>query len=429
MNLYIGIDVGTSACRACAIDARREPVAVASQPLPAPTRRGAAVEQDPLRWWGAFERTLDALCTQIDAARVTRIAIDATSSTLLLCTRDGRPLTPALMYNDSRARAEAARIAALAPPDHAATGAGSSLAKLLYLAARQRNGDWLALHQADWLAGRLTGGYGFSDENNALKLGYDAVQRRWPAWLDRLSLPPGSLPRVREPGTPLGAPLPRWRQRWGFPSQAVVVAGTTDSTAAFIATGVQEPGAAVTSLGSTLVLKVLCEQPIGDAAHGVYSHRLGELWLAGGASNSGGAVLRRFFSDDQLAALSPRIRAARASCLDYYPLPAPGERFPVNDPERAPRLSPRPRDDVRFLHGLLEGMARIEQRGYRLLAERGAPYPSRVVSVGGGAVNEQWRQIRQRRLGVAVQRARHQQAAYGAALLAHSGVAGYRRGE
>ena len=35
------------------------------------------------------------------------------------------------------------------------------------------------LHQADWISGRLAAHYGITDENNALKLGYDPVYRVW----------------------------------------------------------------------------------------------------------------------------------------------------------------------------------------------------------------------------------------------------------
>jgi hypothetical protein len=45
------------------------------------------------------------------------------------------------------------------------------------------------------------------------------------------------------------------------------------------------PGDAVTSLGSTLAIKMLSAVPVDDSSRGVYSHRLGDLWLAGGASN------------------------------------------------------------------------------------------------------------------------------------------------
>ena len=73
--------------------------------------------------------------------------------------------------------------------------------------------------------------------------------------------------------------------------------------------------------------------------------------------------------------------------LDYYPLPGTGERFPVNDPALTLRLAPRPADRVVFLQGLLEGIARIEARGYELLAELGAPQLTALGTTGGGAQN------------------------------------------
>lgn len=74
-------------------------------------------------------------------------------------------------------------------------------------------------------------------------------------------------------------------------------------------------------------------------------------WLVGGASNTGGEALSQFFTVDELGALSESIDPAVQSPLDYYPLPRPGERFPVSDAELAPRTSPRPESDAEFLHG------------------------------------------------------------------------------
>ncbi len=133
-------------------------------------------------------------------------------------------------------------------------------------------------------------------------------------------------------------------------------------------------------------------------------------------------MLRQFFDNRTLAALSEKIDPAVASPLDYLPLPRPGERFPVNDPTLAPRLSPRPADDAEFLHGLLESLGHIETRGYGLLAELGATPVRRVETAGGGAQNPAWTRIRQRLLGVPVSRAAHTEAAYGVALLARDGT-------
>ncbi|MBI5462351.1 MAG: FGGY-family carbohydrate kinase [Gammaproteobacteria bacterium] len=422
---YLGIDVGTSGVRACLIDADAHVLDTIHTPLPAPLRDGARCEQDPQIWWQALVRVLDELAGRRDLHTVAAVAIDATSATLLACDAHGEPLELALMYNDRRAQSEAARIAAIAPVESGAHGAHSSLAKALWLSAHAptRDARWW-LHQADWLSGRLLGRFGNSDENNALKLGYDPVARRWPDWLANLPIDPTRLPTVVPPGTDLGPLHAQWAQRWQLP-RTHVVAGTTDSTAAVIATGAtgaDRIGQAVTSLGSTLVLKVLAERPVFAPDYGVYSHRLGERWLVGGASNSGGAVLRQFFSDAELRVLETQLHPEMPTGLDYYPLPGIGERFPHSDPALPPRLEPRPADATQFLQGLLEGIARIEQQGYALLHRLGAPYPSEVISIGGGAVNAAWRQMRAQSLGVPVRLAEHQDAAYGAALLARQGT-------
>lgn len=422
---WLGLDIGTSGCRALAIDRAGTVRADARTPLPAPQQSAdGGVEQDPALWWDAVRELLGALAAQLGDHDPRALCLDGTSATLLLAAPDGRPLTPGLMYNDSRARAEAERIAAAAPPDAAVHGAASSLAKLLLLAGRARHSAGaLALHQADWIGGRLRGRYGDSDWNNALKLGFDPAAERWPDWLERL-LPPGvRLPRCHAPGSELGSLDPEVAAATGLPPTLRVLAGTTDSTAGALAAGVAAPGDAVTSLGSTLVLKLVTARPVAESASGVYSHRIGDLWLAGGASNSGGAVLRQYFDDQALAELSERIDPAQPSGLDYYPLVRPGERFPHADPGQAPRLEPRPSDPARFLAGLFEGMARIERDGYRRLEALGASPPQRVLTVGGGARNRQWAAIRQRVLGLPVAAAIRQDAAYGAALLAQRATA------
>lgn len=421
-GVYIGIDLGTTGCRAIAIDHQRQPLASAQCPLPCLRIEGGHSEQAPELWWQAVLACLSQLGRHINPALVRAIAVDGTSSTLLLTDAQGVPLTPALMYNDSRSRAQAAAIAQVAPADSAARGASSSLAKLLYLLQQlpeNKNGTAAhALHQADWIMGKLCGQFCLSDENNCLKLGYEPQQRRWPQWLRQLPFSPTLLPEVLVPGMTAGTLTAATLLQLGYSKHTRIIAGTTDSTAAFIATGASQPGDAVTSLGSTMVLKVISKHPVNHPEAGVYSHRLGDLWLAGGASNSGGAVLLKYFSKAQLEQMTPRLQPAQPTGLDYYPLAATGERFPVSDPDKPPLLEPRPESDVQFFQAMLEGISRIELQGYRLLEQLGAPRPVSVLTTGGGAVNHAWTEIRQGYLGIPVRSATHQEAAYGAALLA-----------
>jgi D-ribulokinase len=202
------------------------------------------------------------------------------------------------------------------------------------------------------------------------------------------------------------------------PIRAVVVAGSTDGCAAFLATGAGKPGDAVTSLGSTLVLKLASERPLFAPEYGLYSHRIGDIWLAGGASNTGGAVLAQFFTAEEIRDTSRRIDPGTPSGLDYYPLPAKGERFPVNDPALQPQMTPRPDDDAVFLQALFEGIAKIEALGYRRLTELGGPQLTSVTTVGGGAANKVWRRIRATALGVPILVSGSDEAAVGVARLA-----------
>jgi sugar (pentulose or hexulose) kinase len=423
-GLFLGIDVGTGGVRACAIDAQGGIQGLASAALPSPRRDGDAIDQDPDLWWQAAITALGKLGERVDLCRIERIVVDGTSGTLLLIDAKGRPCSPGLMYNDARATKQAARIAAVAPAESGAHGASSALAKLLYLLDHDDvSGARHAVHQSDWVAGRLAERHGISDENSALKLGYDPVTRTWPAWIDQLGVPCKLLPKVLVPGTPFAEIGPGTARTLGLSASARVAAGTTDGVAAFIATGADRPGDAVTSLGTTLVVKLLATRPIFAADQGVYSHRLGERWLAGGASNSGGAALLAHFTAEEMERLTPQLRPDEPTGLDYYPLPKQGERFPIADPTLAARITPRPPQDHRFFQGLLEGIASIEALAYQRLALLGAPPLRRVISIGGGARNEAWTRIRQRILGVPVTLAEQTEACFGAALLASQGAA------
>ncbi len=417
--LFLGIDLGTSSCRAVAIDGQGELVAKSEGPIPLPMKSDSQITQDPQLWWKAVTASLGLLLKQIDPARVAAIAVDGTSGTLLLTDAAGVPVTPALMYNDARAVAEAERIQSVAGPNCGAQGASSSLAKLLWLNDKESMRKAVhALHQADWIVGLMTGKFGQSDYNNCLKLGYDIVKLEWPDWIAGLGINPSLLPQAHPTGAEIGTIGAEIAKALGLRPETRMLAGTTDGVASFLAAGASKPGHAVTALGSTLVLKLLSDRPVFAAEHGVYSHRLGRHWLVGGASNSGGAVLLQYFKLEQIREMSKQIDPEQLTGLEYYPLPGIGERFPINDPAMQPILEPLPGDSATFFQGILEGIAGIEAHGYQLLHKLGAPRVAEIRTTGGGAQNAAWTRIRERIVGVPITAARSELAAYGTALLA-----------
>jgi sugar (pentulose or hexulose) kinase len=426
--MFLGIDFGTSGCRASVINHQREQLAEVHQALPTPQRHQGRIEQDPAVWLEGLDGLLTQLSEHIDTRAIQRLAIDGTSGTILLTDNEGRPLTPALMYNDQSSTDAAESIQLQAPDSQNLVGSASSaLARAMELyPGVKKNKQVYIVHQADYLTAYLSGRWGISDYHNALKLGYDIKKLCWPDWVIQL-LPDARFPQILEPGTSIRQIRSELTQRYNLSPELTICAGTTDANAAFLATGLSQPGDAMTSLGSTMVLKILSHEPVQALEYGVYSHRLGNFWLAGGASNAGGAILTQFFNDQQLVALSKQIRLTEYTGLGFYPLSSRGERFPINDPTLEPRLSPRPESDVVFLQAILEGLSRIEAAGYRKLQELGAPKPGHIVTTGGGANNPEWRQMRQQLIGVPISGSDHSEACYGSALLALDGLKHYQR--
>jgi sugar (pentulose or hexulose) kinase len=277
----IGIDVGTSGVRVAALAKDGATVGAGAVSM-------AALDSDPTSpetWWRGVSGSISELRGSCDLSGVRALAVDGTSGTMLAVNDSGAPIGPARMYDEPCEDEDVMRaIAENAPADSAALGRTSALARVLMM--QHRPGVRRMLHQADWIAGRLSGRFDRSDANNSLKTGYDPVARRWANWIERGRADVAKLPVIVEPGALIGPAGPE-AFGLGIPASAIIHAGTTDGCASFLATGASEIGDAVTSLGSTLVVKQLCDRPIFAPEVGIYSHRIGAAWLAGGASNTG----------------------------------------------------------------------------------------------------------------------------------------------
>jgi len=414
-DLYLGLDLGTSGARAVVINSAGAELASAKAAM----AEFGANSRDPQIWWQAARRAVQGALAQIDRSRIVALAVDGTSGTMLAVDAAGQPLADGVMYNDACTDASLlAAIARNAPRTSAAHGPTSGLARALVL---QPLGAAKLLHQADWIAWNFSGRM-VSDANNALKTGYDPVEGAWPGWIAATGLDLALLPETVEPGTPVGRITAAAAAAFGLPLHTQVIAGTTDGCASFLATGAALPGEGVTAIGTTLTLKILSDRPIFAPEHGIYSHRILGMWLAGGASNSGGAALLAHFTAAEMVALTPMLSPAEPTGLTYYPLPKPGERFPIADPALPSRVTPRPISDATFLQALFEGIAGIEALGFARLTELGTPALLSVRSLGGAAANPAFTAIRARTLNAPLQPARSDEAAVGAALLAQRGV-------
>jgi len=414
--LAIGVDLGSSGLRLALVDANGDLVSEISSPYPGAFTSAEAWKQGFLaliQQWPPLWRS-----------QVAAIAVAGTSGTLLLCHSDGSllqgPAGQALPYHQA-CPGQAATALALAPDGPAASASGS-LARALQL-MKGAHVPWSdpafrLRHQADWLMGWLLGDWRWGEEGNNLRLGWDLIGERWGG---RIGEQPwaAALPQIIPSGSCPGQVSETAAQQTGLGRECWVVAGSTDANAGVLATDPQA-GDGITVLGTTLVLKQFVPEPLRGP--GISCHRIAGRWLVGGASNAGAGILLQFFSPNDLQELSRQIDPERPTGLSLRPLPAKGERFPVDDPELAPQLEPRPISDVLYLQALLEGLTAIEVAGWQRLEALGAPPVKRVISLGGGARNPQWRRMRQRALGRPVLHRADASAALGMALLARSRI-------
>ncbi len=401
--LTMGIDLGTSGVRIAVLNEKKVLLHSAEMEYPS--------ELSEWRDWKECCRILIKEIPKSLKKRLTACAVDGTSGTLLACNKKGKPLGAAIPYHISCPEQEQA-LSKILPNKGIASSINSSLAKALRI-IDQFGSELLLRHQSDWITGWLLGNWDWGEESNNLRMGWDPQKKLWEPNLEELSWH-HALPIIVESGSILSTLASDKAEDLGLPKDLLIIAGTTDANAAAISAELEKKEG-LTILGSTIVVKSFINKPI--KAIGITNHRVLNRWLCGGASNTGGSVLRKFFTDKDLQELSQQINPEIDSGLRLRPMLFKGERFPINDPHLEPILEPRPISDSLYLHGILEGLARIEYQGWQKLIELGVPRPQRIITIGGGSKNPQWRRIRERTIGIPIKKS-IKTSAQGAALIA-----------
>ena len=433
--LYMGIDVGTQGVRCVVTDDAGAPAAAKSVPF---RRLNVAdgegwQEQSPADWGAAAEEAIGACVAEMkrndmDPGAIAALSIDGTSGTIVALDREHRPLTNGIMYNDPRARGQAAKVrAAMGHYEKKlgyAFGASFSLPRALWVMEnlpRVYEKTALIAHQADYVAGLLCGEFAASDYSNALKTGYDLLDGGWPREIETaLGLDLSRFPRIVRPGAPIARVSKDAADRLGLSENTWVVGGSTDGYASALAAGAVRAGDWASIIGTTFVLKGVTERLVIDPNGSSYSHRLpsGE-WLLGGASNIGGRTLNACARGESFDALNERSEALVPTGVRCYPLPGRGERFPFVKPDCEPFYI----GDItggRLYPAVMEGVAFAERLAFDRMLELGCPVGDVIRTTGGACRSDLWLRIRASVLNRQLKVPRIVDAAMGSALLAAS---------
>ncbi|QTK80526.1 FGGY-family carbohydrate kinase [Agrobacterium tumefaciens] len=275
-SLVVGIDIRTFDARAVAMPADFSIVASGAAKLAA----FSADHRDPADWRKAVETALRLVLDAVEPGKIRALAADGTSGTKLPVSAVGELLAVPMMYNDANDdNVILAWIARHAPQNSAVHGGTSALAKLR--TSQRQSEAFRVIHQADWIMGHFSGLYGVSDGNCALNTGYDPITRCWPGWIAETDADTALLPEILPARTLAASICADAAAAYGLPGNALSVAGTTDGCASFLATGPHRRGDGVSVLGTTLTIMMLSDVPLFVPEYGIYSHRIGDMWLAG----------------------------------------------------------------------------------------------------------------------------------------------------
>ena len=398
----IGIDLGTTACKAALydLDGRTLERVVAPYPIdrPAPGR----AEQDAGDWERAALGALERLEARVAPGSVAAIGLTSQVNTHLFVDGAGGPLAPALVWQDVRAADDASALdATLSDGERLAwwgapmpIDASHALARMAWT-ARTRPELWAGtvrvLLPKDHLLARLTGECASDPLSNVGLVGADGAHV--PALLDRVPGAAARLPPLGAPDTVVG------RVRAGLPFAGRPVAlGTMDAWAGLVGLGAVGDGDGLYLGGTSEILGIVSADAVPTPGVLVMPESLG-VRLHVGPTQSGGASLgwaARLLDTDAAGALA---LAAAHDPARRYPLFLPhldGERAPLWDASaRGLFLGVEAATDrCALARAVLDGVA-CSARWLLDSLEASADRRPRALRAGGGGFRDDaWNRLR-----------------------------------
>ncbi len=395
--LVAGVDCSTQGTKVLVVDPASGSVEASGRAPHAVTGSGGARETDPELWWEALRI---ALAETGRAGELGAISIAGQQHGLVVTDADGRPLRPAILWNDTRSAAEARELTeALGGPEQWAERIGlvpvPSFTATRWAWLRANDPDAAAAARAvrlphDFLTERVSG-RGATDRGDASGTAWWSTrdERYADEVLELIGLDPALLPDVLGPAEPAGEVSGFAAAALGLPAGAVVGPGTGDNMGAALGLGAA-PGQPVVSLGTSGTAYAVMDERTVDPSGTV----------AGFADASGrflplAATLNATLAVDRVAEWLGLDREAAAERTEAVVLPyLDGERTP-NLPRAAGMIAGLRHSTTReeILLAAYEGAAAslVEALGELARLGSGLDPDAPLILIGGGARGGVWR--------------------------------------
>ena len=384
--LYIGIDLGTSACKLLLVDESGQVRNTVTKDYPLSFPRPGWSEQEPAHWWRAAREGILELLAGFDAGEVRGIGCGGQMHGLVALDGQDDILRPAILWNDGRTAKE-----------------------------------------VDYLVYRLTGVHAtdYSDASGMLLL--DVEHKCWSKEMCEIcGVTEDQLPKLYESWEPVGTLLPDVAQALGLPESVAVCAGAGDNAAAAVGTGTVGKGGCNISLGTSGTIFISSDIFGVDPNNALHSfaHADGGYHLMGCMLSA--ASCNKWWQEDILgttdyAGEQAKILPEKLGRNHVFFLPyLMGERSPINDTNARGTFIGLTMDTTRadMLQAVLEGVAFAIRDSFEVARSLGVDIPRSNIC-GGGSRSPLWKTIMANVLGIPLDIvATEQGPGYGGAILA-----------
>lgn len=448
---FLGIDIGTSACKILALSSEGQILARGTAAYGIAQPRPGWSEQDPALWIEAVRAALAGVLAVVRPEEIAGIGLTGQMHGLTPVDRDHKVLRPAILWNDQRNAHEAEELtrlaggaAALRQMTNNRMLAGYTGGKILWL---QRHEAHLfermrhALNPKDYLRLVLTGEV-TTEVSDASGTGlFDTRRRQWSDdLLARMPFDAALLPPCFESSEVTGRVSRSGAALFGLSEGTPVIGGGGDAVVQTLGSGISAAGDLQTTIGTAGILAAVLDTPRDndDGRLQIFCNVAPESWHCMGVSlNAGGAMawLRNVLAgtsgspptfDSLVAAAEKSIPGAGGLLFLPY---LNGERCPHPDPAaRGGFIGLTARHGAGdMVRATMEGVVFALYDIFALMRRIGVE-GSLIKASGGGARAPLWRQIQADlfECDVVTTEGAAEGAAFGAALLAGVGCGGWR---
>ncbi|MCS7175025.1 xylulokinase [Pseudothermotoga sp.] len=442
MELFVGLDVGTTGVKGILVDAFGNVRAIENEKLSMLTPKPGWAEQRPEDWWLAVKKVLRKLAERAEqlSGKIVSISTSGQMHSLVALDESDKPIHNAILWCDQRTHTECEEATEKLGGEKRVLSLvgnpilpGFTLPKIL----------WLKKHQPelfkrirkimlpkDFTNFMLTGEFATEHSDASGTMLYDVSKLDWcEEVLETFEIQKSWLPTLSRSDQIVGKVKKNLAGELGLKGEVFVVAGGADNACAALGIGVIEPGDVMVSLGTsgTVVAPVVngSSDPKGRVhffAHTVFGvkYHMGVMLTA---TYSLEWFKERFLNEDY-EKINEEVAKIPVGSNGVLFLPyLNGERTPHRDPHARGVFfglsSFHSKWDV--VRAIFEGVAFGIKDSFDILKELGDRV-ERIRITGGGSKSKVWNQMLADMLGFQIEKpAVDEGASYGAAMLACSG--------